>query len=57
MVAELTVHGAANVIELFVQTLVLQTTSFLVSGLVTWLSIKVMRVRYLSSRLCGIVGR
>ncbi|GFY35925.1 HTH_Tnp_Tc3_2 domain-containing protein [Trichonephila clavipes] len=38
MVFELRVHSAVNVIELFVQTLVvLQTTSILDSGLKTWL--------------------
>ncbi|GFU06201.1 centrosomal protein [Trichonephila clavipes] len=38
MVSELRVHAAANVIELFVQTLVVvQTTPNLDSGLTAWL--------------------
>ncbi|GFV65088.1 hypothetical protein TNCV_2303951 [Trichonephila clavipes] len=38
MVSEMRVLAAANVVELFVQTIVvLQNTSILVSGLVTWL--------------------
>ncbi|GFW29025.1 hypothetical protein TNCV_2355831 [Trichonephila clavipes] len=38
MVSELRVHAAANVVELFMQTLfVLQTTPILYSRLVTWL--------------------
>ncbi|GFV81256.1 hypothetical protein TNCV_4772831 [Trichonephila clavipes] len=39
MVSELRVHAAANVVELFVQTLVvLQTTPMLDSELETWLN-------------------
>ena len=37
MAGELTHYPAENVVELFVQTLVLQTAPYLESGLVTWL--------------------
>ena len=37
MVVELNAQDAANVVELFVQILVLQTTPFLDTGLMTWL--------------------
>lgn len=37
MVSELRGHAAANVVKLFVQTLVLQMTPFLDSGLMMWL--------------------
>ena len=50
----------AMVAELFMQTLVvLQTTPFLDSGLLSWLydTIKAMRIRYVFSRLLLIVGR
>ena len=37
MVSELTVLGAVNEVELFIQTLVLQTAPFLDSRQMTWL--------------------
>ncbi|GFU53284.1 hypothetical protein TNCV_2953201 [Trichonephila clavipes] len=37
MVPELRVYAAASIVELFVQTLVLQTTPVLDSGLMMWL--------------------
>ncbi|GFX95782.1 hypothetical protein TNCV_2083621 [Trichonephila clavipes] len=37
MISELRVHAVANVVELFVQTLVLQTTPILHSEIVAWL--------------------
>ena len=37
IVFELAIHATANIIELFVLALVLQTASFYDSGLMTWL--------------------